>query len=191
MVYKRRSCKYKLSCFIFFSLLPVRLARAETTIILYPNKIFVLLFVLVNQAESWLLQKYPTKKTILSNNDDPSGPRETYTQTLGLRFQVNKTHFAVGDRLELKCTAKIGDLPHWQRVLIVHPSFSRYAAAAATADTTRVDTNVYRPVSPDRYRNVDGGASSNLGKYALQSNKVDEKSSVSYKSNRVFYRVEQ
>lgn len=84
-----------------------------------------------NKAESWLLEKYPV--TTIDGH--------LYSRALGLRFQVDKSHFGSDDRLELRCIAKIADLPHWERVVIVRPSYLRY-------------TN--EKPAPDRYSNNSG-----------------------------------
>ncbi|XKL65472.1 hypothetical protein PGB90_008892 [Kerria lacca] len=81
-----------------------------------------------DQAERWLLEKYP-----VTTIDGP-----LYSRALGLRFQVNKTHFKHDDRLHLKCVAKIADLPQWETEITVKQNYQRY-------------TN--EKPAPDRFRN--------------------------------------
>lgn len=55
------------------------------------------------QAESWLLEKYP-----ISNVTVDSIP--LFSRSLGLRFRLEKSHFTQNDRVELRCSARIADL---------------------------------------------------------------------------------
>lgn len=80
------------------------------------------------QVESWKLVKYPVMTT----------EEYLYFQTLGIHFQLEKTHFGNNSRLELRCTAKIVDLPEWHRTVTIYPASSRF-------------TN--EKPAPDRYQN--------------------------------------
>lgn len=68
------------------------------------------MLVVYQQAESWYLEKY---------SEIPSeGP--LYSKSVGVRFLLKKEHFSNG-ALELRCEARIADLPPWKRVLKIFP----------------------------------------------------------------------
>ncbi|XP_065205813.1 uncharacterized protein LOC135835476 [Planococcus citri] len=57
-----------------------------------------------DKADSWLMERYPL--TITEGT--------LYSSALGLKFQAEESHFATNDKIELRCEAKIADLPPWQ-----------------------------------------------------------------------------
>ncbi|XKL59736.1 hypothetical protein PGB90_000752 [Kerria lacca] len=62
------------------------------------------------KAESWFLEKYA----------EISAEGPLYSKSLGIRFQLQKEHFP-NNMLELRCAAKIENLPPWERALKIFP----------------------------------------------------------------------
>lgn len=64
-----------------------------------------------------------------------------YSTALGLKFQAEEHYFTTNNRLELRCEAKIADLPSWKREKFIKPFYHSYSNQ--------------RP-APDSYRNNNG-----------------------------------
>lgn len=62
-----------------------------------------------------------------------------FSSALGLKFQVDEHHFNKDERLELRCQAKIADLPPWERRTLIRPTYHAY---------------INQRPAPDSYRNI-------------------------------------
>ncbi|KAK7582308.1 hypothetical protein V9T40_013753 [Parthenolecanium corni] len=88
-----------------------------------------------NKSDSWLLRKYPVMTT----------DEYLYSQALGIHFQLDKSHFGNKSQLELRCTAKIADLPEWHRTVTIQPAYSRLTNEKPAPDRYR---NNFGPLTP-------------------------------------------
>ena len=61
------------------------------------------------QADAWLLEKYPIVTT----------DEHLHSRALGLRFQLSKDHFASSKTLEIRCIARMVDLPQRERKMVI------------------------------------------------------------------------